>query len=168
MHCEYSQYHEIRYRGYMLVCAFGVRYCSYSRCSQYLGLLSTGNILVASTPITLSVLGLRFVLEHLSVMLGYPEHQETFFWGDIFCMFWILPVTNCYGATSTSRNFFGLTLTSHTLNWLVYSSRIVPRDCSSQGQAGRLKFGLMHWCKFSLSHLGYIYITEGNFLPWHT
>ena len=61
-YCLYSKYFVFRYDGYILACALGVRYCSYSRYSQYfLGLLSTRNILAASTSI-LSVLGLRFVL----------------------------------------------------------------------------------------------------------
>ena len=64
--CLYSKYFVFRYCGYILACALCVRYCSYSRYSEYLGLLSTRNILAASAPI-LSVLGLRFVLEHLFV-----------------------------------------------------------------------------------------------------
>ena len=55
--------------------------CSHCHYSQYVGLLSTRIILAASTP-TLSVLGLRFVLEYLSVKpLRYPEHQDTFILG---------------------------------------------------------------------------------------
>ena len=36
-----------RYCRYILACALGVRYCSHSQYSQYLGLLSTRNILAA-------------------------------------------------------------------------------------------------------------------------
>ena len=82
-YCLYSKYFVFRYCGYILACALGVRHCSYSHYSQYLGLLSTRSILAASTPI-LSVLGLRFVVEHLSVKPScYPEHQERkrSFWG---------------------------------------------------------------------------------------
>ena len=86
MYWEYSQYLEVLYCGYCLysqvfrvsilrvhtcLCSRGsVWYCSYSHYSEYLGLLSTRNILAASTPI-LSVLGLRFVLEHLSMKPSY-------------------------------------------------------------------------------------------------
>ena len=65
MQCEYSQYLEalycgyclcsryfvFRYSGYIIACALGVRCCSYSHYPQCLGLLSTHNILAASTPI---------------------------------------------------------------------------------------------------------------------
>ena len=80
-----------RYCGYILACALGVRYYSYSHYSQYAGLLSTRNILAASTPI-LSVLGLRFFLEHLFVKPLYClEHQEPHLsCGDIYCICCIL------------------------------------------------------------------------------
>ena len=82
-----------RYRGYMLACALGVRYCSYLHYSQYVGLLSTRNILagINSTPI-LSVLGLRLVLEHSSVKpLCCPQHQEPFILGGYILYLLYLP-----------------------------------------------------------------------------
>ena len=82
--CLYSKCFVFRYCGYIFTCALGVRYCSYSHYSQCLGLLSTRTILAASTPI-LSVLGLRFVLEQLSVKPSYVtlSTKKKIFWRDI-------------------------------------------------------------------------------------
>ena len=75
-----------RYCRYMLACALGVRYCPYSVYSQYLGLLSTRNILAVSTPI----LSLRFLLEHLSVKPSSLSTKKALFWGHMYCMCCIL------------------------------------------------------------------------------
>ena len=85
-YCLYSKCFVFRYYGYILACALGVRYCSYSHYSQYLGLLSTRNILAASSPI-LSVLGLRFAFEHLSVKPSCVtlSTKKKMFWRDICC-----------------------------------------------------------------------------------
>ena len=76
----------LRVQTYKLAYALGVRYCSYSRYSQYLGLLSTRNILAASTPI-LSVLGLWFVLEHyifICESLMLPWAPRNLYFGGIY------------------------------------------------------------------------------------
>ena len=79
------------------------------------------NSLAASTPI-LSVFGLRFVLEHLSVKPSYVtlSTKKKIFWRDICCTWYALkltqPATKYYSATSTFRIFFVLTFTPHALN----------------------------------------------------
>ena len=77
--------------GHILACVLGVRYCSYSYFSQYLGLLSTRNILAASTPI-FSGLGLRFVLEHyyLSNLYVTLSSKTRVLLGAIYCICCIL------------------------------------------------------------------------------
>ena len=76
-----------------------------------MGLLSTRNVLVASTPL-LSVLGPRIVLENLLYEikvkpLFYSEPQETFILPEytVYVLDFTQPVTKYYVATSTSRNF---------------------------------------------------------------
>ena len=93
----------ILYCGYLLYSRIlGVRYCSCSHYSQYLGLLSTRDSMAASTPI-LSGLGLRLVLEHLSVRkpLFYIELQETSTILEEYKLYVLCltrPVTKKYGA----------------------------------------------------------------------
>ena len=125
---EQWQYFEILYAlrgivfrncGYILACALGIRWCSYSHYSQYLGLLRTRNSLAASTPI-LSVLGLRFGVEHLSVkpLCFTLSTKEHLFWGiHIYCICCILlnRSQNIMAQPRLQVTFFVRTLTPHTL-----------------------------------------------------
>ena len=100
-----------RYCGYIFGYALRVRYCSYSHYAQYLGLLSTRNVFAASSTRILSVLGLRLVLERLSVKpFCYPEHEEKNILGGymLYLLYLTQPATKYYGATSTSGSFLYL------------------------------------------------------------
>ena len=116
MYCKYSQYLEAPYCGYCLysqvfrVSVLRVHVCQEfgtahtlsipsvvgpSQYSHCVGLLSTRNILAASTPILL-VFGLRIFPKHLLYKISLKaiftlmSAKKKIFRGNIFCMCWIL------------------------------------------------------------------------------
>ena len=117
---------EFRYYGYILACALRVRNCSYPYYAKSLGLLSTRDSFAVNAPI-LSILRLRFVIEHFSVNHYVPlSTNKHIFSGDIYCICSIL-LSRSQSVTGMAQPrphaFFSvLTLTPHILSWSPVSS----------------------------------------------
>ena len=121
-YCLYSQVFRVSVlRVRTFACALGVRYCSIilsllsvfgpSQHSQYFSRQYSNTL---STGTTIS--SRAFICE---AFLCYPEHKENFILAGcimLYALYLTQPATKYYSATSTSRNFFALTFTPHTLN----------------------------------------------------